>query len=172
MTAPAPVTIRAERPDDGTAVRELTLAAFEGSAEADLVEALRRGDHVVLSLVAVEADSIVGRIVFSRLSVAAPNERRRAVCLAPLAVHPDHQGLGIGTRLVREGLARLEAMDEDIVLVLGEPDFYGRFGFRPGRPDRMSTPYPVPENQWLVLEDRPLPLRLSIGYPPPFAALD
>lgn len=172
MTAPGPITVRAERPEDAAGVRDVVSAAFTGPAEAELVEALRLGGHIILSLVAVEAAAIVGQIAFSRLTVATPNERRRAVCLAPLAVRPDRQRRGIGTRLVRDGLAALEAMDEDIVLVLGEPAFYGRFGFRPGRPDRMATPYPVPENQWLVLGDRPLPLRLAIGYPPPFAALD
>lgn len=172
MTAPGPTTIRAARSDDETAVRALLQAAFGGDAEADLVDALRRAESVVLSLVAVEADAILGHILFSRLTVAPPNDRRRAVCLAPVAVRPDRQRFGIGTRLVRDGLAALEARDEDMVLVLGDPGFYARFGFRPGRPDRMITPYPVPENQWLVLGDRPLPIRLTIGYPPPFAAMD
>ncbi|MEJ1159561.1 GNAT family N-acetyltransferase [Prosthecomicrobium sp. N25] len=156
---------------EAPAIRDLLTAAFGGPAEADLVDALRAGGFVALELAARDETGPAGYLAFSRLAVAAPNERRRALCLAPLAVRPDRQRRGIGTALVREGLARLEASDEDIVLVLGDPAYYGRFGFRPGRPDRMETPYPHPENQWLVLKDRPLPLRLALQYPPPFAAL-
>jgi putative acetyltransferase len=164
-------TITAFTAEDGADVRQILTEAFGTSAEADLVEALRAGGHAVIDLVARIDGAVAGHVLFSRLTVAPPNERRRALCLAPLAVAPAWQRQGIGTALVREGLARAEAMDEDIVLVLGDPAYYGRFGFRPGRPDRMRTPYGVAENQWLVLGDRPLPLRLEIGYPAPFAAL-
>ncbi|MBT9291290.1 GNAT family N-acetyltransferase [Prosthecodimorpha staleyi] len=168
--------IEAALPADAAAIRALLVAAFPTPAEADLVAALRIGGHAVLELVARDgannADgAILGHLLFTRLTVAPPNDRRRAVCLAPLAVAPGRQKAGIGTALVREGLARLEASEEDIVLVLGDPAFYGRFGFHPGRPERMLTPYPIPENQWLALGDRPLPLRLALSYPPPFAAL-
>jgi len=177
-------------PADAAAIRTLLVAAFPTPAEADLVAALRLGGYGVLELVAratgagcggddgnsggggSSADRVIlGHLLFSRLTVAPPNDRRRAVCLAPLAVAPGRQTTGIGTALVREGLARLEASGEDIVLVLGDPAYYGRFGFHPGRPERMLTPYPVPENQWLALGDRELPLRLALAYPPPFAAL-
>lgn len=170
-------------PADAAAIRALLVAAFPTPAEADLVAALRLGGYGVLELVARatgagdgdggnNADrAILGHLLFSRLTVVPPNDRRRAVCLAPLAVAPARQTTGIGTALVREGLARLEASGEDIVLVLGDPAYYGRFGFHPGRPERMLTPYPIPENQWLALGDRPLPLRLALSYPPPFAAL-
>lgn len=178
--------IEAAQPTDAAAIRALLVAAFPTPAEADLVAALRLGGYGVLELVARatgagddgnsdggnSADrAILGHLLFSRLTVAPPNDRRRAVCLAPLAVAPGRQTTGIGTALVREGLARLEASGEDIVLVLGDPAYYGRFGFHPGRPERMLTPYPIPENQWLALGDRPLPLRLALSYPPPFAAL-
>ena len=181
--------IEAAVPADAAAIRTLLVAAFPTAAEVDLVAALRLGGYAVLELVAratgaggggsngnsddgSSADrTILGHLLFSRLTVAPPNDRRRAVCLAPLAVAPARQTTGIGTALVREGLARLEASGEDIVLVLGDPAYYGRFGFHPGRPERMLTPYPIPENQWLALGDRPLPLRLALSYPPPFATL-
>lgn len=167
-----PVTIRDERPGDAAAIRDLLVAAFAGPAEADLVERLRADGDVVLELVAIAGDAVVGGVVFSRLAVTTVPERALvARVLAPLAVAPDRQRRGIGTALVREGLARLDAAGTDLVLVLGDPDYYGRFGFRPGRPERMVSPYPVPENQWLAPGDRPLPPRMTVAYPRAFSGL-
>lgn len=166
---PPPPTITEAGPADAEALRRLHEVAFPGPDEAALVADLVAGGHAVLSLVAREGDAVVGHVLFSRL-VSRPT--LRASVLAPLAVRPDRQRGGIATRLVREGLARLEEAGEDLVTVLGDPAFYGRFGFRPGRPDRIVTPWPVSENQWLALADKPVPVRLDLAYPPPFARFE
>ena len=108
----APV-IRSERPADAAAIRGVHDAAFAGPAEGRLVDALRDSGAFSpdLSLVAVTADGdVVGHVLFSRLDLEVDGRDVPAAALAPLAVLPCHQRTGIGTRLVREGLRRLEAL--------------------------------------------------------------
>lgn len=126
-----PLSIRTETPADAAAIRRVLEAAFPTAAEAHLVELLRAGGHLLVSLVAEEDEAIVGHIAFSpvRIDGAAAEETRVGVGLAPIAVRPDHQRRGIGSRLVREGLVTCERAGFDFVVVLGEPAFYRRFGF-------------------------------------------
>ena len=129
MTLTPLVAIRPERPEDAGAVRELLEAAFGGPMEAGLVERLRAGGHLVLAQVAVEGTAIVGYGAWPRLSLETAKGLQPAVALAPLAVTPPRQSRGIGSALVAAGLAQLRAGGETIVFVLGEPDYYRRFGF-------------------------------------------
>jgi putative acetyltransferase len=123
------VQIRPETDDDRESIRDVNRAAFESEAEVGLVDALRDGRHVTLSLVAVVDGTIVGHILFSRLSIASNTERLDAVSLGPMSVLPTHQRQGVGTRLVESGLEACRQQDDNIVLVLGHPAFYPRFGF-------------------------------------------
>ncbi|MCT7373881.1 GNAT family N-acetyltransferase [Chelativorans salis] len=123
------VIIRPEEPQDREAIQALLTDAFGGEAEAQLVDALRVAGDVVLSLVAERAGEVRGHILFSRLFVRDGYETFPAVALAPLAVHPDHQGEGIGTALVDEAHLRLERDGERLSVVLGDPAYYGRFGY-------------------------------------------
>ena len=120
--------IRREDPSDVGAVRRVHLAAFEGPAEAALVDALREGGHIVpaLSLVAVTPDDdVVGHVVCSRGSIA----ERPSLGLGPIGVLPDHQGAGIGSALIHAVIGAADALDEPCIALLGNPAFYGRFGF-------------------------------------------
>jgi putative acetyltransferase len=116
------ISVREERADDREAVRRAEEAAFGRAEEADIVDALRGDEAWALSLVAEVDGEIVGHLLFSRGD--------RAMTLGPLAVLPEHQRSGVGAALMREGLARI---DEPVVL-LGHPQYYTRFTFRPAAP--------------------------------------
>lgn len=123
--------IRLETPADFLEIREINRLAFDGEAEASLIDALREAGAVTLSMVACHDDGmLMGHVLYSDLSVVADDGGSvRAVALAPLAVRPHGQGQGIGSQLVRESLAVLKDLGIDVVVVLGDPAFYSRFGF-------------------------------------------
>jgi putative acetyltransferase len=130
--------IREERPEDREAVRRVEEAAFGRAVEADIVDALRGDEAWALSLVAEIDGEIVGHLLFSRGD--------RAMTLGPLAVLPEHQRLGVGAALMREGLERI---DEPIVL-LGHVDYYTRFEFRPAAPEGISNQWGIEDPAWMV----------------------
>jgi putative acetyltransferase len=136
------ISIRAETDDDVLAIRGVNNTAFGTNADADLVDALRAAGLVLLSLVAEIDGRIVGHILFSRMWITSAGSRREAVALAPMAVVPSHQKQGVGGRLIREGLDRLRARGEQIVLVVGHPEYYPRFGFSSERAAALSSPFP------------------------------
>lgn len=98
------VTIREERPEDIAGIRHVNEAAFERAKEANLVDALRQADAITLSIVAELDGEIVGHILFTPVTIGSESARHPAVALGPMAVLPDYQGKGIGSRLVRAGL--------------------------------------------------------------------
>jgi putative acetyltransferase len=147
------MTIRIERPGDAAQVRRVNELAFGQSLEADLVERLRRAcADESLSLIAEDPhDGVVGHILFT--PVVIENGRRVAgMGLGPMAVLPDRQRQGVGSRLVREGLDALRARGCPFVVVVGHPDYYPRFGFeRASRHGLTSQWQDVPDAAFLVL---------------------
>jgi putative acetyltransferase len=143
------VTIRPEGPEDVAAIRAINQAAFGRPDEAALVDALRQEGAVLVSLVAEVDSQPAGHILFSRMFV----EATPAVALAPMAVLPAHQNQGLGSALVRAGLDELRRMQERIVIVLGHPDYYPRFGFSPELARRLKHPFPP--NALMALELAP-----------------
>jgi putative acetyltransferase len=126
------VTVRSEEPGDFAPVRVVHESAFPSAAEAALVDALRASGRLTVSLVAEVEGRVVGHIAFSPVTVAGG---LAGVGLAPVAVVPAWQRRGVGSQLVRAGLdacARLPDALQGVVVVLGEPEWYGRFGFLPG----------------------------------------
>lgn len=171
-----PIAIRAEQPTDIASIFAVNRLAFGGDAEARLVDALRGTAHWIpeLSLVAEEDGVVVGHILFTRVSVADGGCAAPALALAPMAVRPERQSAGIGTRLVREGLARARALGHGVVIVLGHPTYYPRFGFVPAAPHGIRYPGPVHESSFLVAELAPGSLaavRGVVEYAPAFASL-
>lgn len=144
MSLVSRVTVRPEAPTDYDAIREVNEAAFKGLEEADLVESLRRDRVVLLSLVAELDGQVVGHILFSRMSIDSPDGAIvAAAALAPMAVAPEHQRQGIGGRLIRHGLDRLRSLDERIVIVVGHPEYYPRFGFSSALARSLESPFPA-----------------------------
>jgi putative acetyltransferase len=121
---------------DAPAVRALLEAAFPTSVEADLVERLRADGDAAIELVAADGEAIIGHILFS--PVEAPF---RALALAPVAVPPDRQGQGVGTALIEAGHDRARGAGYDGIFVLGEPDYYRRFGYGTALAEGFRSPY-------------------------------
>lgn len=150
--------VRAARAPDLPGVLAVEREAFGEDEEAQLVAELLEDPMARipgLSLVAVAAagtsDWIVGHVLFTRANVGGVE----AALLAPLAVAPEYQGVGVGGALVREGLERAAALGFGIALVLGHPGYYPRFGFEPAEPFGIAPPYPVePSEAWMVAELR------------------
>jgi putative acetyltransferase len=159
--------VQLETPGDVAAIRAVEEAAFLQSAEAKLVEDLRDAGDSVFSLVAVEDGIIAGHAMFSRLQ--APF---RALALGPVAVLPDRQRMGVGSRLIREGIARSEAAGWLGIFVLGDPAFYRRFGFDVGKASGFTSPYAGPHLMALPLGGNELPTDAgSIRHAPAFTKL-
>jgi putative acetyltransferase len=138
--------IRAEQPLDIDQIHELHRAAFQGPAEAELVDAVRATPEFVpeLSLVAVTDDgSVLGHVLISRVGFAPDDEQGTVdvLALAPIAVLAAYQGRGIGTALTQAALGLADARDEPMVVVLGSPAFYGDFGFIPAGDVSVRGPY-------------------------------
>jgi putative acetyltransferase len=143
MGAPLAVHIREEQARDRRDVWEVNEAAFGHSDEADLVDKLREEGVVLLSLVAEPDDEIIGHILFTRMTIETAQGVLPAVSLAPMAVAPGWQGRGVGSRLLREGLEKLRARGERIVLVLGHTHYYPRFGFSSALAAGLASPFPA-----------------------------
>jgi putative acetyltransferase len=144
------VLIRPEREGDIAAIRRLNIDAFGCAAEGALVDRLRSRGALSLSLVA-EIDGIVaGHIALTRVTShgAAPS----GAGLGPMAVLPELQRAGIGSRLVRAGLEACAAAGFGYVVVLGHPDFYPRFGFVPASLFGLDCKWPVPDEAFMVRE--------------------
>ena len=145
------MTVRFEQPVDLGATRAVLCAAFGQSLEADIVDSIRNDGHVTCSLVADDGSDVIGHILFSPVTIEeAPDAR--AAGLAPMAVHPDHQRRGIGTALVEVGLRECARLGIEVVVVLGHPEFYPRFGFRPARDFGLRSEFPVPDDVFMALE--------------------
>ncbi len=141
------IEIREERPGDVAAIRELITLAFAQEQEASIVDALRCNGAASLSLVATENDRVIGHILYSPASVGDVI----GVGLAPLAVLPEHQRRGVGSRLVDAGTARLRDAACPFVIVLGHAKYYPRFGFTPASTRGISCEWDVPDEAFMVL---------------------
>jgi putative acetyltransferase len=163
------VIIRAETATDHSMIREVNEAAFGCADEANLVEALRTGGVVLLSVVAELDRRIVGHILFSRMSIETPTGAVAAVALAPMAVLPRYQRQGIGGRLIRYGLDTLRGSGERVVIVVGHPAYYPRFGFSAEQACSLENPFPP--DAFMALELSPGALariRGRVRYPEAF----
>lgn len=138
------LTVRDVDAGDEAEVRDLVVAAFGQEAEADLVYKLRHCGALVLEQVAVAEDGrILGHVSYSRVTPRAigAGQSMQVTCLAPVSVWPAYQKQGIGSALITASLDRLKTMGEDLVLVLGHPAYYPRFGFDAALARQVTGPY-------------------------------
>ncbi|WP_406411779.1 GNAT family N-acetyltransferase [Streptomyces sp. NBC_01614] len=160
---------RAEASADIPAVRDINLAAFETSLEADLVDALRADPAWIegLSFVATDDDGRpVGHALLTRCHIGDVP----ALCLAPCAVRPEQQSSGAGSAVIRAALAAAKAKGEHYVVVLGHPAYYPRFGFDRASAHGIGLTIDVPDEALMALTldaDHPLPGG-TVRYAAPF----
>lgn len=136
-------------------VFELVKAAFAGAEHSDgnehkLVERLRHSPAFVpeLSLIAKIEDKITGHVMFTKAKING----KEVLALAPLAVHPEHQNKGVGSALIKEGIKKAKEMGFGGVIVLGNPDYYKKFGFKEAGKWKISAPFKVEEKFFMALE--------------------
>ena len=138
--------IRAERAGDEGAIAALITEAFAAAphssgTEAKIVDGLREAGALTISLVAEDAGRLIGHVAFSPVTIA--DEQHGWFGLGPVSVAPDRQARGIGSRLIYAGLDRLRTIGAKGCVLLGDPGYYGRFGFRADA--RLIYPGPPPE---------------------------
>lgn len=163
------VEIIPEQPEHVERIYRLNTIAFEGrTEEAELVDALRDSGELLLSLVATEGDEVIGHVAFSRLTIDTADGPVGGVALAPVVVDPGHQGLGVGSMLIRIGIGLLAEREEQVIVVVGNPSYYTRFGFSCAAGKRYPGRHAGPHFLALVLGD---PATAPIGpakYPDAF----
>lgn len=149
------LNITPETDNQRAKIRQVITDAFGQTKEAELVEKIRTSPNFIpeLSLIALENGDVLGHILFSRINIEAA--QIPALALAPLAVTPLHQRRGIGTALVQVGLSRCRELDHSIVVVVGDPRYYRRFGFQKASLFGLFSSLPIPDEVFMVLELKP-----------------
>lgn len=127
------IIIRDEQIEDIEAIEKLTKAAFQNAehtshTEHFIVNSLRNHGQLTISLVAVEDSSIIGHIAISPVEISSGETVWYG--LGPISVHPDKQGYGIGSLLMKESLEKLKQFGAQGCVLLGDPRYYSRFGFK------------------------------------------
>ena len=158
MTGVDDVTVRMMAPHEFEAMRAVSVAAFGNDASiGHLLDGLRDSWawHDELSFVAVRGDEVVAQVLYSSAIVDAPGRLVQVLVLSPVGVAPHLQRSGVGTKLITQSLAVLDARDEPLVFLEGSPSYYPRFGFRPGAELGFTAPsVRIPPPAFMV---RPLP---------------
>lgn len=134
------VDIRESRPGDLPGLEPLYSRAFPDEDLLPLVKALLSEDSAVHSLVGIDDEGVIAHVILTICGL--PGARTRVALLGPLAVEPNRQRQGVGSALVRAGLARMAALGVARVCVLGDPVYYGRLGFQ--QETAICPPYPLP----------------------------
>jgi putative acetyltransferase len=146
------ITIRAERPDDITAIRRINELAFCGTEEADLVDRLRAHNKLLVSLVAEDEGQLVGHVAFSHLTLGTQRLPCAGAGLGPMAVVPERQRQGVGSLLVRNGLDQCRLVRIQWVVLVGHPSYYPRFGFVRASSFGVRCAYEVSDEAFLAIE--------------------
>lgn len=158
---------RHARPADHEAIRTLVDAAYERPDEARLIERLRADGDVVFELVEERDGRLVGHLLTSRLWA---DSQALYAALAPLSVAPEAQGQGVGAGLMAAAIETARDFGAAALLVLGDPAYYGRFGFEAETASRVRCPYSGQHLMGLELDNGALAEPLLVAYPAGFAS--
>lgn len=148
---PVKIRIREEAEDDPQYIRAIHIEAFGQTNEGNLVDELRSDKAVTASLVAELKGRLIGHILFSLMTINRDDKTERIAGIGPMAVRPPHQKKGVGTHLVKEGIAECRRQRIELVCVLGHPEFYARFGFEPAHQYNLSCEFEAPPEVFRVL---------------------
>ena len=141
------IEIREECPDDVLAIRDLNRRAFGQDQDGNIVDALRANGAALFSLVATVNKRVVGHIMYSPVFVGDV----RAAALGPMAVLPECQRQGIGSKLIEAGNRKLKDAGWPFIIVVGHAEYYPRFGFRPARDYGIKCEWDVPDDVFMLL---------------------
>src|SRR5262249_1270368 len=164
--------IREERPEDVAEIRELNRRAFGQDDEGKIIDALRLNGGSLLSLVATLNGEIVGHIIYTPL--LAVDQPIRGAALGPMAVLPEHQRKGIGSKLIETGNRKLKEIGYAFIVVVGHAEYYPRFGFRPASWFGMKCEWDVPDEVFMCLAFDETKMGSSVGlarYRPEFSTV-
>lgn len=164
----------AETPADEPGIDRVVLAAFGQPGEARLVTELREAGGLVFSAVAKLQGEVVAHVAYSEVTIGGRASQPAVLAIAPVAVAPHQQRCGYGSQLIRWSFDELKRRDFPAVIVLGEPEFYRRFGFGPASGFGIQCPFDVTGEHFMALELQPGALADQsgvVGYRPEFAAL-
>lgn len=145
--------IRPAEAADREAIRKVHLQAFSTSLEAELVDQLEQDGDLVMTLVAEHGGDIIGHVALSRMKVVGDARKYRALGLGPVGVVPSMQGSGAGSALIEGARAIAEATGEELIFVLGDPEYYRRFGFAAETAKPFESPYRGPFFMALAIAD-------------------
>ncbi len=167
------VILREETSADYDAIGEINRQAFGGEDEVRLIDWLRADGDVIASVVAVEDGQVVGHILFCGLIIETSAGQIAAAALAPMAVRPERQRQGIGSKLVEHGLALCRKRGLPAVVVVGHPEYYPRFGFSASLAKNLKSPYSGPACMAMELAPGSIAdVQGSLRYPRAFELLD
>lgn len=152
--------IRKETPEDYERVIELTEKAFEpleisDGTEGKLVEDLRKSESFIgeLSLVAEQNGNVIGHILFTPVLIDNGQEIFESLTLAPVSVFPEFQNQGVGSKLIHEGHRIARQLGFTSVIVVGHPEYYPRFGYKPASHWKIIAPFDLPSDDvFMALE--------------------
>ena len=145
------ITIREEYPKDIAAIRDVNQQAFGQLQESQLIDNLRANKGILLSLVATLNDHVIGHVLYSPVSVSANGDNIIGAGLGPMAVLPEYQRQGIGSKLIDAGNQILQKSGFPFIVVLGHPEYYPRFGFKPAGTYGLKCEWDVPDDVFMML---------------------
>ena len=146
------IKIREEIFQDIDAIRALNEQAFGQPQEANIVDKLRANCDGLLSLVALQDEKIIGHILFSPVTIEGHHGILKGMGLAPMAVLPEFQRLGVGSELVQAGIEILRKSTCPFIIVLGHPEYYPKFGFERASRYRIKSQWEgVPDPAFMIL---------------------
>jgi putative acetyltransferase len=150
------IIIRTETNNDYDQVRDVNFQAFGNKEdEANLVDRIRKTEYFIpqLSIVAEQSREIIGHLLMSKAEVINEEIMQEVIVLAPIAVKPNHQNNGIGKELITEGLKRCTELGFYIVMLIGHPTYYPKFGFKQARAFGLELKqFDVPDEVFMVCE--------------------
>jgi len=148
------ITIRREEESDKQRILEITRLAFESDGEPKLLERIWKSEDYIpeLSLVAVDDGQVVGHIIFTVMKIVTDDEDIPALCLGPISIVPERQRQGIGGDLMRHGMAECQRLGHHIIVLVGHPDYYPRFGFKSAGERGLSLKIEAPPEAFMVYE--------------------
>lgn len=171
----AEITLRQETKADFPEVFETIFNAFTQENEAKLVDALRKNGTAFipeLSIVAIKDNKVVGHILFTKINIKDDQgNSTESLALAPMAVKPEHQQIGIGRQLICQGFEVAKKLGFESIIVLGHEHYYPKFGFEPADKWNIKAPFDVPSNFFMAIELVPGALKNvsgTVNYPVEF----